>query len=121
MTDLNVAAWFDKQPMATQMLARSLAAEIERQGPKLSKKLSWGFPCWSGHERVFSIISYAHHCNLQLWEGARLAALFPERITGSGKSLRHVKIRAEEDFNPELSAIIQAAIELDQSDSQKSG
>ncbi len=121
MTDLDVAAWFDKQPLATQTLARTLASAIERHGPDLSKRLAWGFPCWSGNERVFSIISYANHCNLQLWAGARLAANFPDRITGSGNSLRHVKIRGSEDFDAELDSIIKAAIDLDQSDPQKVG
>ncbi len=111
--------WFSKQPLPIEALARALQIAIEVHGKNLSKSLAWGFPCWSGNERVLSIIAYKSHCNLQIWYGAKLANRFPERIEGSGKSLRHVKIRKLDDIDDEVSKIIKAAIELDASNPQK--
>lgn len=80
--------------------------------PHLSVKLAWGFPCYAGNERVFSIIAHKAHVNLQLWSGARLAGSWP-RIEGTGKQLRHLKLTALDQLDEELDAIIQAAVELD--------
>jgi hypothetical protein len=111
--------WFGKQSVPIEALARALQIAIEVHGKDLSKSLAWGFPCWSGNERVLSIIAYKGHCNLQIWYGAKLADRFTGRIEGSGKSLRHVKIRKFDDIDGEVSEIIKAAIELDASDPQK--
>ena len=56
-------------PMAD--LARALATRIRERAPGLSER-PWGFPCWSGNERILSIIAHKAHVNLQLWNGARL-------------------------------------------------
>jgi len=63
-------------------------------------------------ERVFSIRAHRHHCNLQLWSGARLSERFT-RIGGTGKQLRHVKIRSAAQLDDGIDDIIEAAIELD--------
>ena len=92
---------------------------IETEGPGLSVKLAWGFPCWSGNERIFSIAAYKDHCNLQLWSGARLAPGFPARIEGNGLALRHIKLKSVSDIDDEIRQIIIAAIALDQSTPQR--
>ncbi len=111
--------WFGQQPLPIEALARALQIAIEVHGENLNKSLAWGFPCWSGNERVLSIIAYKSHCNLQIWHGAELAERFPKRIEGSGKSLRHIKIRKLDDIDEEVSEIIKAAIELDSSAPEK--
>jgi len=100
-------------------IASALRNAINTEGPGLSCKLAWGVPCWSGTERIVSIAAHAHHCNLQLWSGARLAAEFPSRIEGTGKALRHVKLRSLGDVDDEVRLIIRAAIDLDRSTPQK--
>lgn len=94
-------------------VAAGLRDAINKTNPGLEQKLAWGFPSWRGNEYIFSIIAHTAHCNLQLWSGARLAVDFPIRIEGTGKAVRHVKVRSLADIDKDLRAIIAAAIELD--------
>ena len=52
--------------------AEALARLVPERGPHLTATLAWGQPCWSGHERVESVVAHARHSNLQLWAGTRL-------------------------------------------------
>ena len=94
-------------------LASGLENEIKTHWPLLKVKLAWGFPCWTGNERVFSVIAHADRCNLQLWQGARLADDYLDRIEGTGKYLRHVKVYKTDDINDELLDIMDRAVTLD--------
>jgi hypothetical protein len=100
-------------------ISNALRSAIEIEGPGLSCKLACGFPCWRGTERILSIAAHKRHCNLQLWSGARLAATFPNRIEGTGKALRHAKLRTPGDVDNKVRAIIQMAIKLDLSSPQQ--
>ena len=111
---LAVQAYFDGLDGPMREIAEALAHTVPERGPQLIATLAWGQPCWSGNERVVSVVAYARHCNLQLWAGARLAPYFCGRIEGSGKALRHVKIRSLSDIDDELIDIIDQAIKLDQ-------
>lgn len=113
-----VADYFEKQDPPMRDVALALRAKIEAHGPGLTCKLAWGFPCWSGHERIFSVIAHSGHCNLQLWSGAQLASLSP-CIEGTGKALRHVKVRSIAEIDATLASLIEAAIALDASEPQK--
>ena len=116
---LKIEAYFEGIEIEVQNLALALRERLEVLGPNLTKKMAWGFPCWVGKERVFSIIAHKDSVNLQLWSGNRLAGAFPERIRGAGKQLRHVKLRRLDEIDPSLDAVIIAAIELDAEDPQK--
>lgn len=109
-----VAAYFTKLDGPMKAVATALGEAVHAQGPHLKATLAWGVPCWTGNERVVSVMAHARHCNLQLWSGARLAEYYLGRIEGTGKALRHVKIRSSEDIDDELIDIIDRAIALDQ-------
>jgi hypothetical protein len=111
-----VESWFSGLNPVQLSIAESLRAHIERAGPGLTCKLAWGFPCWSGTERIFSIVQHKDRCNLQLFNGAELAPSYPDRIEGTGKALRHVKIHSIDQIDAELDQIIDAAIRLDTTD-----
>lgn len=116
MTKLDsVDAYFEALDDGKRAIALALKSRIEALGEGLTVKLAWGYPCWSGQARIISIIAHKHHCNLQLWSGARLASRFAE-IEGTGKGLRHVKVRGPEAVDARLDAIIAAAIDLDRTD-----
>lgn len=109
-----VAAYFDKLDGPLKEVAEALSDAIYERGPHLKATLAWGAPCWQGNERVMSVMVHARHCNLQLWSGARMADQYFGRIEGSGKALRHVKVRLINDIDDELIDIIDRAIQLDQ-------
>lgn len=114
-----VDAYLQKLTGHAKPIGDALARELDRLGPELTRSLAWGFPCWTGNERVFSVIAHSDRCNLQLWSGARLAKRFPDLIEGTGKQLRHVKVRHTAEINDDLRAVIIAAIELDISDPER--
>lgn len=109
----SVVAYFDSLEGEPAEIAAALRKTIEGRWPQLLSKLAWGFPCWTGKERVFSIIAHKEHCNLQLWSGARLAKHYVGRIEGTGKVLRHVKVHGLDDVDDELIDIMERAVELD--------
>lgn len=100
-------------------IASGLRDAINKTNPRLEQKLAWGFPSWRGNEYICSIIAHTAHCNLQLWSGARLAVEFPTRIEGTGKAIRHVKVRDAAQIDKELLSIIIRAIELDRVDPKR--
>ncbi len=111
--DAGVEAYFDRLRPELRRVALALRAAIEHAGPDLKVKLSHGHPSWHGRTWICSVVVHAAHCNLQLARGVDLADEFPERIEGSGKALRHVKVRSEDDIDGEMEDIIKAAIALD--------
>lgn len=108
-----VRAYFDGLEPHQHAIAVALENVIKTHWPHLTVKLAWGFPCWSGNERVFSVAAQADRCNLQLWQGARLADDYLDRIEGTGKALRHVKVYSTDEINDELIDIMDRAVTLD--------
>lgn len=115
----SVKAYFDTLDGTSAAIADALRKTIEGRWPELKSKLAWGFPCWTGNERVFSIIAHKNHCNLQLWQGARLADNYLDRIDGTGKALRHVKVFDSAEIDDELVDIMDRAVSLDRLDPQR--
>lgn len=110
--------YFAKVEESLAPIALALREAVQSTGADLTEKLAWSFPTYIGKERVFSIAAQSRWVNLQLWYGAGLAPQF-DRIEGTGKSLRHVKLRALSEVDDGLIEIICAAIALDQSDPQR--
>ncbi len=108
-----VRAYFDDLEPHQGAIAAALEDAIKTHWPHLTVKLAWGFPCWSGNERVFSVMAQVDRCNLQLWQGVSLAADYLDRIEGTGKSLRHVKVFSADQVNDELIDIMDRAVTLD--------
>lgn len=108
-----VSAYFEKLSGPVKDIALELSHVIPARGPALIATMAYGSPCWAGHDRVVSIVAHSRHCNLQLWQGAQLESGFYGRIEGSGKALRHVKVRHLAEIDDELLDIIDRAIAMD--------
>ncbi|MFN3834519.1 MAG: DUF1801 domain-containing protein [Glycocaulis sp.] len=110
---MSADAYFEKldHEKASAPLARALRDWIRARAPHLSEALAWGYPCYSGADRICSIVPHKAHVNLQFFRGAELAGHV--RIEGTGKALRHVKIYAVDDLDDGLSLILAGAIALD--------
>lgn len=97
---------------------RPLAAELRRMfleaEPDLQESIKWGNPCFEKKLRVFYIASQGdRYVTLGLWQGALLPN--PEGlIEGTGKRMRHVKIRSAEELGaPVVGRIIREAVGID--------
>lgn len=109
---------FDDWLKGVEPRLRPLAAELRRMfleaEPELRESIKWGNPCFEKKMRVFYLASQGdRYVTLGLWQGA----LLPNPgglIEGTGKRMRHVKIRSAEELgNPEVGGIIRAAVEID--------
>ena len=94
---------------AIRALVRDLhpeATEVARPG---DRAVSWGWGPRKMSEAYCYAIPYPAHVNLGLYQGATLPD--PERrLEGTGKSLRHVKLRAASEVShPSIRALLLAA------------
>ena len=82
--------------------------------PDLRESIKWGNPFFEKKGKVFYIASQADkYVTLGLWQGALLPN--PDGlIEGTGKRMRHVKVRSVDEMAPSrLGRIIRGALELD--------
>lgn len=89
--------WIARAPDAQGRLLTRLRKLINKTCPNLEERVRWAHPSWGVEKTdLFSISWHAGHVNLHLWQGAHL--LDPEGIVeGTGKNLRHVKLRLQEE------------------------
>ena len=88
-----IEAWFDTLTPAQQGVARELQGLVLEAAPRLVQAIKWGNLLFL-NERVHALAIVAHkdHCNLQVFNGGRLATRFAA-LEGSGKDMRHLKLR----------------------------
>jgi hypothetical protein len=100
-------------PPELRAIATRLRRTIRTAAPGLSERLKWGSPVWVGQRDAICLMIYSDHVNLGFFQGASLSLRF-RQIEGTGKSLRHVKVRsASEAARPILATMVRAAVRLD--------
>ncbi|MCI4323128.1 MAG: DUF1801 domain-containing protein [Thermoplasmata archaeon] len=106
-------------PQGLRPVANALRRSIREVAPELTEDVKWNSPVWLGPRSgkiVVNLQVYDNHVNLGFWRGAELASAHPA-IEGTGKSLRHVKIRSPGDASTApVRKAIRAAVQLDRSD-----
>lgn len=104
---------FARLPPELAPIARQLRRVVRSVAPNLEECVKWNIPNWRGHGLVLCLMIYPRHLNLGLWRGAELAGSFPI-VEGTGKSLRHVKVKSVAGArSPEIRKLIEAAVRLD--------
>ena len=95
-------------------IAKQLRSLVRKTAPELRECVKWGNPMWVGNTYVTCIMIFPNHLNLGFFNGATMSRRFKE-LEGTGKGLRHVKIRSLADAKaPVLSRILREAVRLDQ-------
>jgi hypothetical protein len=101
-----------------QAVTRAVRGVVLREMPEADERVDFGNKLiaygWSMRMRdlLFAIIPHSAHVNLQLADGAELAD--PTGIVeGTGKRIRHVKLRSIDQANSEpVRALIRAELEI---------
>ncbi|MBN2154522.1 MAG: DUF1801 domain-containing protein [Candidatus Lokiarchaeota archaeon] len=91
-----VKEYFDKQPSPQKEICIKLREIIIKIFPNITEEMKWGVPVY-GNEK-FYIGSFKHSVNL----GFNVKGLTPQELNlfeGSGKFMRHIKIRTLEDID----------------------
>jgi hypothetical protein len=101
-------AFFAALEGAPAALSHAARQAVRSAAPELEESLYHGFPSYKGARWALSIVPHSAHVNLQFAEGASLDS---PRLEGTGKALRHVKIRDAGDLDDGLAALIRSAAE----------
>jgi hypothetical protein len=115
--EADVARLIADHPPELQAIEQALRATIRAAAPASVESVDFGNKLiavgWSMKMRdlLFAIIGHKAHVNLQLADGARLPD--PAGIVeGTGKNIRHVKVRCgEQASGPAVAALIRAQVE----------
>jgi hypothetical protein len=110
-----IESWFDLLPEPSRLLARELQVAVLAAAPTLVQAIKWGNLVFM-HRGVnaLAIVAHRHHLNLQFFNGQRMAQQYTQ-LEGSGKGMRHLKLRPGAVVDAELlAAMVQASLdELD--------
>ncbi len=91
----------------------ALHAVTRRTAPGLRQVRKWEVDWYAGTDLVLCIGAFSRHVGVEFWRGSTLAPDHP-LLEGTGKNLRHVKVRSlEEARSPEFRALVRAAVRLD--------
>jgi len=86
---------------------------VRENAPGLRTEQHWRVPWFVGNDLVLAVSEFTHHVGVEFWRGSTVPD--PDhRLEGTGKNLRHVKIRTRaEARSAQLARLIRAAVELD--------
>ena len=92
---------------------RALLGTVDRAAPGLRVVRKWGMPWRVGRDLVLLTGAFRAHVGIGFWRGTSLPD--PHHLLeGTGKNIRHVKIRSvQEAQSPKLAALVRAAAWLD--------
>ena len=106
--------WLASLQPPLRPIAESLRRLILETDPDLSESIKWGNPTFERGGKVCYLAATKAYVSLGFFNGAALTD--PEGIIeGTGKKMRHVKVRVLEDIRSELlSSWVRQAVELNQ-------
>ena len=91
-------------------LFRALRAFVREHAPALEERLYMAIPSYCSDRVLLYLADHSKHVNLGFYEGAHLPD--PDGLLeGTGKNLRHVKVRSAADLTPELARLVRTAAE----------
>ncbi len=93
-------------------LALKIRKKILDIDADLDEEIKWNNLTYRKKRPLFGIVIHKNHINLEFWQGTLLND--PDNLMeGTGKKIRHYKIRNEEDINIPMEDFIKQAIFLD--------
>ena len=119
-TRAQIAAILKKQAPEVRSLAQALRAFVRKQVPGVTESINpWGVPTFDYHGELAYFMVHAAHVTFGFQRGAALKD--PRRLLeGTGKSMRHVKIRTLEDLErPGMQELVKAAARLNRKEPQE--
>ena len=108
--DLAVDAWLDERPGALGAVARRWFEIVRAQGDDIRELMHDGRPTACVQDAAFAYVDvFTHHVNVGFFRGSEIAD--PSGLLqGTGKLMRHVKLRSDAEIDDEgLTGLIEAA------------
>jgi hypothetical protein len=106
----SVAAYVAGVDDAMRPLFKHVRAFVRKHAPELTERLFMDVPSYFlGDELRFYLADHSRHVNLGFTTGAHVPD--PDGLLeGTGKNLRHVKVRSREDLSPALARLLRRAV-----------
>ncbi len=107
-----VDTYVRKLPADTRAVVEALRRLVITVAPDAREALKWGQPWYSRNKGVCYIAAFRNHINLGFARGAEL----PDpagRLEGTGKGMRHVKIRNPKEIDAAVKSLLREAFKLD--------
>lgn len=113
-----IKSWLTKLPTKKRSLALKLMSAVLSTDPSLTDTVKWGNITFADREgNIAWLLNYpkTDYINLGFFQGAKLSD--PKKLLeGTGKRLRHQKIRSEKDINKkQINLWIKESIKLNKS------
>ncbi len=97
-----IATWFDTMREDQRSTAEALRDAVLGAEPGLELSVKWGNLIFShAGMHALAIVIHKDHANLQIFNGALLQERFV-MLEGTGKGLRHLKLRYRQPVDAEL-------------------
>ena len=95
-----VEGWFPKLDSRLKAIAEGIRGLVVEADDELSESIKWGNPCYEKKGKVCYLASGKGYVALGFFNGAALTDP-AGRIEGTGKKMRHVKVRSLGEAVPE--------------------
>jgi hypothetical protein len=96
-----------------ERVAETVRTLVRAIAPELRIEQRWGHPWYVGNDLVFLVGAFTNHAAVEFWRGTTVRDPH-HRLEGTGKNLRHVKLRSVEDATrPDLVGLLREAVRLD--------
>ena len=105
-------AYFRKLPAKIRPVAEALRKAVLDTAAGVREDLMWGRPWYCGNTGVCYIAAAREHVGLGFARGSELADP-QQRLEGTGKNMRHVKIRNTGEIDAAVKEFVREAFELD--------
>ena len=99
--DSKVKEWIEELSPQKKIFATKVREIVFQAEPSMAEAIKWGSLTFMSDGNIAWIINYPHkeYINFGFFRATELSD--PKQLfEGSGKGLRHVKIRSEEDIDP---------------------
>jgi hypothetical protein len=103
-----------------ESVEKALHRLVRAVGPDLRIERKWAHDWYAGTDLVLCIGRFRHHVGVEFWRGSALAPRFPG-LEGTGKNLRHLKVRSLTEAKAATTrSLLAAAIRLDRASPKRS-
>lgn len=94
-----VDGYFARQPAATRALLEALRAQVLKAVPDAHEAIKWGMPFYEKDGSLCSLAVFKSYVSLHIFAPPEALADPKGRLEGSGKSMRHLKVRTASDID----------------------
>lgn len=108
----DVEAYIAEVDRSLREVVEALRQLVLKGAPGIEEGIKWGQPCYSRNGNICNISADRGHVKLGFFKGGDITD--PEgHLEGTGKKMRHIKVRLLEDIQEEaFAALVREAVNL---------